>query len=350
MKKELDSIHCDFSKIDGLERPLNCVFANRHDGKTTNFLMKKTWRRFRGQGSATTLLFRQVNDCNEGSMRYYETLMDPFLDEPLDLAIKPLGPCLVGLSKKKPIFYGVPLGMKEASLKKTAFANSPLMLFDEMEINPANGERYLQNEAGRFKSLFGTMRKVNPDLRFYALSNPYSAYNPILMDWGVDTRKLRLGTLQKGKNWAVWFKEMDPRLIERIRKEDPLFDERSEYGRWAYGGEFANDANNHVAPMGAGYRLSQVFVFEGQRFGAYELADPFVDEGEPYFYFKKERDLSKRRTAFAFDFGDLIRGSVLFTRSDRDAMARIKRSIRAQDFACDSIETENAFKTIYDCL
>ncbi len=346
---QLDDIHCDFSAIDGLERPFNCVIAGRHDGKTTTFLMKKSWPNFR-KGKMTMLLFRQVNTVNEYTIRYYESLMQPFLDVPLNLKLaKGENGVAVAMHGKKPLFACVPLAMKTQSLKQTLFENCPLMVFDEYEIDPRKGEKYLPHEYDAFETLFGTMSKLNPDLRFYALTNPYSAYNPLFMRWGVNTRALKVDSMQKGKEWAVWFKSLNPKLVEKLKAKDPLFDEKSEYGRWAYGGSFANDRNNHVDIMRGGYRLSQRFVFDGQRFAAYEVTD-FLNESLPSFYFKKDKDRGERRSAYAFEFADMASNTLLYTRDDRNLLTRMKRAMKVQDYACDSIETENVFQAIYDVI
>ncbi len=349
-KKKLDDMHCDFSAIDGLERTFNFVLAGRHDGKTTTFLMRKAWPAFLKEGMATVLLFRQINTVNEYTIRYYETLMNPFLDEPLNLkCYGEKSGVMTAMKDKKPFLYAVPLAMKEQQLKQTCFPNVKYIVFDELEINPQKNERYLPSEYQSFETLFGTMSKVNDRLRFYALSNPYSAYNPYFMAWGVNTRALRIGTMQKGKNWAVWFKELNPKLIAWLKEKDPLFDEKSEYGRWAYGGCFANDRNNHVAPMRGGYRLIQRFIFEGQRFGAYELSE-WDNDSLPTYYLKKDKDRGERRTAMAFDFSDMVANTILFTKQDRDSLTRLKRAMKCQDYACDTIETENAFQLIYEVI
>ena len=181
-------------------------------------------------------------------------------------------------------------------------------------------------------------------------SNPYSAYNPLFSGWGVKTSALRIGTMQKGKNWAVWFKRIHPDLLAKIRETDPFFDEDSAYSRWAFSGSFANDRNSHVMPtMPGGYRLAIRFVFEGQRYSAFESTD-YEDEERPLYYVKKGADDGKRRVTYAFDFADLVTNAVLATKDDRDRFHNLKRAMKGQDVAFDSIETEEAFKMIYDYL
>lgn len=347
--KELDNIHCDFSAIDGLEKEFNAILSIRHDGKTTSFLMKKAWPAWR-KGKATALLFRQVNDVNEYSIRYYLNLMKEFIDRPLNVEMRGIGGVGAVLLDKRPLFYCIPLGAKEATLKKTSFPDVAYEYFDEYEINPINKEKYLPNEYGRFQTMHSTMLKLSPDIKFYMTSNPYSAYNPLFSGWGVKTSALRLGTMQKGKNWAVWFKRIHPDLLAKIRESDPFFDEDSAYSRWAFSGSFANDRNSHVMPtMPGGYRLAIRFVFEGQRYSAFESTD-YEDEERPLYYVKKGADDGKRRVTYAFDFADLVTNAVLATKDDRDRFHNLKRAMKGQDVAFDSIETEEAFKMIYDYL
>ena len=347
--KELDDIHCDFSSIDGREKSLNFILSPRHDGKTTTFLMKKAWPAFR-KGKSTALWLRQVNDVNEFTVRYYTGLMSEFFPKPLDFDMKGIGGVAAVLVEKRPLFYCIPLAMKEASLKKTAFPDVAFSFFDEYEINPLNKESYLGNEYGRFQTLFDTMRKLSPAMKFYATSNPYSAYNPLFQGWGVKTSVLKIDTMQSGKNWAVWFKSLNPKLIEKIKAENPFFDEKDLYGRWAFSGNFANDMNSHVmASMPSGYRLALRFAFEGQKFSCFESTD-YLDESKPLFYIKKNADSSLRRTTYAFDFADLVNNSALASKEDRDRFHNLKRAMKNQDAAFDSIESEEAFKMIYDYL
>lgn len=347
--KKLDGIHCDYSSIDGREKEFNAVISTRHDGKTTSFLMRKTLPAFR-KGKATALLFRQVNDVNEFTIRYFTGLMSPFLAKPMNVEMKGIGGVACALWEKRPLFYCIPLGMKEASLKKTSFPDVAFEYFDEYEINPKNKENYLPNEYGRFQTLHSTMLKMSPGLKFYATMNPYSAFNPLFKGWGVKTSALKMGTMQTGKNWAVWFKRLNPDLIAEIKATDPFFSEDSFYSRWAFSGEFVNDAHNHVlTPMPNGYRLSLRFVFEGQRYSAFESTD-YLDESKPLFYVRKEADTSKKRVTYAFDFGDLVSNTAIATKEDRERFSGLKKAIKNQDCGFDSIESEQAFQMIFNYL
>lgn len=350
--KKLDSIHIDFSPIDGREKALNAVMCSRHDGKTTTFLVKKFWPAWKKGGCPLVLLFRNVNDVKPATVEYYANLLNEFLEEPVKLKYSEAqfrNGTATAYVDKKPFFHLVALNQKETSLKKIAFPNVKYVLFDELEVNPKSGEKYLKNEYGKFQAYFDTQLKITPKAKFYGLTNPYSLVNPYFRAWGVDTRNLKLDTIQTGANWAVWYKRLNPLLAERIKAEDPLFSEEGEYSKMAFLGLPANDLNNHVEPMRGAYRLHLLFVHDGVKYGVYKTAEP-LDYARPYYYVKEEKDHSERRMSFAFSFDDLIENSLIASKRDRDDFAHFKMAMRKQDVAFDKIETESAFQTIFDYL
>ena len=348
MAEKLDNLHCDFSSIDGLEKDLNVVITARDDGKTTNFLMKKFWEDWKRTKSPLILIFRNIVDIKKESLQYYANLMNKFLDDKIELEVSQED-CKSGIGtaywKKERFFHFVALSVKEATLKKTAFPDAHFILFDELEINPKNKEKYLKNEYGRFCAFFGTQMKLSK-CKFYGLTNPYSRVNPFFLGFGADTSKIELGKILKGKTWAIWYKKMNPLLLEKIKEKNPLYNEESEYRFMALDGEMILDNMSHVAPMRGKYRLETSFVYNGERFGAYRSID-YDNEEIPLYYIKKEKDFSKRRLSYAFSFEDLISGSVIADKREIASFAHIKQAMRNQDVDFDSIETEQCFNEIY---
>ena len=346
--KKLDDIHIDFSPIDGREKPINIIMTPRHDGKTTGFLMRKHWVAWKKSESPLVLLFRNMADIMPSSIDYYVNLMNEFMEKKIKLTYSAAN-CGKGIVtcflNKKPFFHCVPLSMKEATLKKTAFPNVKYVLFDELEINPENHEKYLQNEWHKFQAYFDTQRKIS-DAKFYGLTNPYSYFNPYFSGLGVDTNKLKPGAMLVGPNYAVWLKVLHPDLLALIRKTDPLYSDEGDYAKMAFAGLPSNDANNHVRKMATGYHLDMLFSFNKKKYGLYVLND-LKDMINPYYYIKEERDNSKRRGIYAFEFEDLVNNSSLASVGDKSKFAHLKQAMRNQDVAFENIEAEYNFREIY---
>ena len=240
------------------------------------------------------------------------------------------------------------LSKKEATLKKTAFPGVRYVLFDEYEINPKNGEQYLRNEWSKFQAYFDTQRKIS-DARAYFLTNPYSRANPLHRGLGIDPSRIKPGEMVVGPNYAVWFKKMNPLLVEKLKKENPLFDEKGAYGKWAFSGDFAQDDLSQVMPMGPGYSLSGEIVYFGERFGVYRLSDLARLGTQPYYFFRKEKDRGNSRRSFAFDFDDLVVNSTLYDRKSR-IFSGLKGAGAMREVGFDSLDSLVAFREIYDYL
>lgn len=353
--KKWDDIHIDYSPIDGRDKPINEIIAARHEGKTATFMGRKVFPLWKKTGSPVVLLFRNAVDVTPSSIQFYCDLFNPFVPESEQVhLIVPEAKCQDGIvsckdkRSGKVFCHAVALAKKEATLKKTAFPGVRYVLFDEYEINPKNGESYLKNEWSKFQAYFDTQRKIS-DARAYFLTNPYSRANPLHRGLGIDSSRVKPGEMVVGSNYAVWFKKMDPRLVEKLKKENPLFDENGAYGSWAFSGDFAQDDLSQIMPMGPGYALSGEIVYFGERFGVYKLQDLARLGAQPYYFFKKEKDRGNARRSFAFDFDDLVVNSTLYDKKSR-VFAGLKGAGAMREVGFDSVESMAAFREIFDYL
>lgn len=353
--KNWDEIHLDYSPIDGRDKAINEIIAARHEGKTTVFMGRKAYPLWKKTGAPVVLLFRNIADIKPSAIQFYCDLFNPFLPEDERIFLKiPESRCKDGVvpctdARSGKIFcYALALSQKEATLKKTAFPGVRYILFDEYEINPKNGERYLPNEWSKFQAYFDTQRKIT-DARAYFLTNPYSRANPLHRGLGIDSSKIKPGAMLAGTNYAVWFKKMNPLLVEKLKKENPLFDEKGAYGKWAFSGEFAQDDLSQVGNMGPGYALTGEIVYFGDRYGVYRISDLARIGEQPYYFFRKEKDRGNARRSFAFDFDDLVVNSTLYDRKSR-IFAGLKSAGALREVGFDSIDSLAAFREIYDYL
>lgn len=354
MKEKLDNIHIDFSTIDGADKDLNFVIASRHIGKTTTFLVRKSYPAWKNRGRSTILLFRMIADISQFAIDYYLNLMNKYLDKPLTAKISDAA-CSKGIvpvipeGYERPIFWAVALSCGVTRLKKTAIPDAEFMLFDELEIDPRNKEKYLKNEFQKFQALYDTQLKFSK-CKFYGLTNPYSVVNPYFRGLGIETKKIVPTAFLKGSNWALWYPRLSKELASKLKAENPLYKEDDEYTQMAFDGEMVNDLNNHVEPMRGSYSLQVLFRFEGEQFGVY-MINPFdPDETKPTFYIKKDNTRSRRRDIYAFEFEDMICGTSLVSNREKNRLAHLKQAIRSQDFAVDDMITEHALQSIFNYL
>ena len=57
---DFDDIHCDFSRIDGTERPMLSLACSRDDGKTTGFLIRKALHAYAATALSQALLTKRM--------------------------------------------------------------------------------------------------------------------------------------------------------------------------------------------------------------------------------------------------------------------------------------------------
>lgn len=82
----------------------------------------------------------------------------------------------------KPFCRFIALSNPKGRIKSLHYDDPYAIFFDEFIVDNRNGEKYLADEANRFKELYNTFNrfavKHGHRLKCYFCGNPYSVYNP----------------------------------------------------------------------------------------------------------------------------------------------------------------------------
>lgn len=349
---KLDSIHYDFSRIDGYNKPFNFVVSEREDGKSTAFHISKAYKAFKETKRPTIVVRRMGVDITDSYINSLESILNKFNDSPLRFSYlrgsKKDG--VVDVKVGQDVIYRVVALSAPLSRSKSLFLANPIyILFDEFICNTRAGEKYLPDEAFRFKEMYTTYnREGETTIKCYFLGNPYSLYSPFFVDLGIDPKAFAKGGVISGANWAAEFHELNPELKEAILRKNPLYQFENAYTRYALKGEAINDSNIRIEPkIPSNYRLCFFFYIDGKYLALYE--NNAFDFDNQFFVGYADK-AGKRRDIYCFDFKDLIDRSALFSYEDRAKLDRFRRAVRTRAVAYESLECDYLVEEIYSSL
>lgn len=222
---------------------------------------------------------------------------------------------------------------------------------DEYICNPRLQEKYVKGEALKIKELYNTLQRFayKPrGLKMYFCGNPYSKYNPLMVDLGVDTNKMKQGARIVGGNYIVECYDMKPELREMILKNNPLYEFDDVYREYAFNGQYINDTHIRVEQMPNHYYLKFVFNMGGTYLGIFKN-DYVVDMTDKY-YVKKIKFSDVRKSSYCFDFDDLVSGSILMSGEERQLFSHFKSAVRNRTIAFESVDCYYLIEEIYKQL
>lgn len=357
---KLDDLHIDYSKIDGYNKPFNFIVSPREDGKTTNFLCKKskkaffTWKR-------PTILFRRYSaDITDVYIQSLEDILNKFKDDNesnikllYNKGTKKEGVVDVRIKIDKEeflIFRIIALNNPISRIKSLFIKNAKYMFFDEFICNARLGEKYLTGEAVKFKECFTTFNRECEDLKAYFVGNPYSLYNPYFVEFGVDPTKMIKGEIITGNNWAAWRHILNPLLVEKIKAHNPLYTfEKDAYSKYAVEGDAINDLNvNLVSILPQNFSLKWIFKFNEKYIGIYK-SNQYL-ENDIIYWAGYIQNFSKTRNIFVFDFKDLESRGILVSRDDKNNFAHLRMAIRNRACGVQSLEINYILEEVYNVI
>lgn len=354
-----DNVHIDLSPIRGHQRQFNAVISPREDGKSAQgfyYLWYKDWKAT-GQGVLIRLVRQAVEITGAMIEKDFKINLNKFLPE--DQWVKPTfkqtdaetGICPVyDSTTKKQIALYVALSIKVKRLKDIGVENPAVIIMDEFIINPQFDEAYLKGEAIKFKEFYNTIRRENPKIQAWFFGNPYSLYNPYLVDWGVDVWKLKKNEIYapKGLPFAVWYKELNPLLKEKLLDENPLYKFDKDYIAYALEGNAVNDANIHLNKnLPNDFYLDFVLAREdGKKFGVYK--SKFISDYS--YYVKKIGEMGSRRFAYTFSVDAICDKHLLVDNEVRWVFRRFKQAMSINDVEWEDLECYYFVKEIYKLL
>lgn len=365
--KGLDNIHYNTTKIDGPQKPFRCAISEREAGKSTRWLQFYDYNYMNDR--TILVLRRQIADVTETYVNDIENIINKFSYVPVKLIFKK-GDLTNGIidvyvaeyekigdnikyHNKRLFFRVVGMSNPMSRIKSLMLPYIKYMLFDEFICNLRLGEKYLKEEAFKFKEIYNTFQRECPDgLICYFFGNPYSLYNPYFEWWGVDTRKIRPGAYLNGKNYTIECYQLLPELKELILKRNPLYQFDDSYRKYAFDGIAINDANILICDKPNWTKLRFVFKIENEYIGIYTINGPQPDN-RPYLHFFCEKIAWKpdyRRTALCFDLSDSQQNTVMFMPYQKAYTQQLKQSMALNKVGFKDVATSYLMEYLFNKL
>lgn len=351
--KARDNVHYNFRALDGYNKFWNFVISPRNDGKSTEFLLMKAYKKFYEEGKCSIFFRRNLCDLTDAYMESQQDIINKFLKDEYRIKISYKSSskgdgCIDAKINDKVFIRFIGLNQRTTKLKSLFLSDLAYCFMDEFIVNVRTGEKYLPGEAFKMKEVCNTFWREAHDLKIYFCGNPYSLYNPYFSELGIQAFKLKKGTLTSGVNWVVDRHELSEELKSWLKEHNPLYNSQDEYTQYALEGDAINDANiivNRNQP--AHYKLAFVFRVDGKYIGVYRNDN--LDD-EMIFWVGYIDEVGARRTAYCFDFKDLINRSVLYDKDDKRKMYYLAYAIRNRKVAFESIECDYMVEEIYKCI
>lgn len=164
----------------------------------------------------------------------------------------------------RPFCRFLAMSCPKSRIKSLRYDDPAYMIMDEFIVDNRHGEKYLLDEANRFKEIYNTFLRFatrhGHKLKCYFCGNPYSVYNPYYVWLGVDLSKIKPGAFFVGQNYAIECYQLTDELRAFILAHNPLYQFDDSYTRYAFGGQAVNDAQFKIVPKQPdGYRLRYIF-------------------------------------------------------------------------------------------
>lgn len=357
---KIDNIHFSCSCLDGFQKPFNCAFSVREDGKTASFDYGKAIKKLQKYHATPTYFLRQVNEVSEYFVSSLEGRWNKWLLKPIRLYYRKKdldnGLAMLYLDKqhKCPACNVVSLAKPLDILKKFFIERPGDFLLDEFILDMRNGSRYCKKEVFKVKEVYTTFYREWPNAgvprpRFYAFGNPYTLYNPYFAELNIDTSKIKeQGNVQIRDNWVVMHHKVSPELLEFLRKTNPLYSVEDEYAKYANGGIAINDMNVRIMEKCPNdFTLDFCFYANGKCFGVFLNNRNFDNLS---YWIGELKDQGKRRTIYSLNFGDLIEGSALISYSDKILLGNLKDAIAKRAVGYQTLEANYLIEEVYKIL
>ena len=348
-----DDLHFDGREIDGYNKRFNFIACCRDAGKST-FLWKKVYNAFRNEGRPSIIIRRRTADITPQYIEDTAGILEKFTGKYFDLEYtkQDIKQGMVDVGIGGDLFCRViSLSAPMMRLKSMMIKNTKYMMTDEFIVNVRIGEKYLEDEAMRFKELFTTYNREPKDIKCYWFGNPYSLYNPYFGWLNVPTNKLYPGSLFAGDKYVVQCYQLKPELQAKLLKENPLYEFDAEYKDYAFDGRAIQDANIRIIEnQPRGFGLDFVFKLHGKYLGVYH---GFNQELELFYWTQliDPKEISLRRDIVVFDFGEMVNRSVLNSSiNGKKKYYFLKQAIERRQIAFSNISASYMMEEIYQQL
>ena len=352
---ERDNLHYNFRNIDGYNKPINIVISAREAAKSTSANLDKIYFPFKKTGAPALYLVRNSVEINEALITSIEdNILNKFTDDNVKLTFSKSsfrdGVTDIKINDK--IYMRIlSLSIPARRLKQALLKDVSVVIFDEFIVDTRKGEKYLKGESSKLAEVYTTYKRERLDkgkpLKIYFLGNPYSLYNPVFVWLGIKPSKLQLGQFYVGKNFVVEWYKLNQELKDKILQDNPLYEFDEDYRSFAFDGKPINDDNIKLGTLPSNYHLRFVFKNEGKYIGIFQN-NYWEDHQDIYFCKLMSREeVSKRRVAYCFDFGDMMEGCSLLSRDEKSRFNKFKIAMRKRLVAFESIDCYYLIEEIY---
>lgn len=358
MKATFDNeIYFNWRNIDGYNKDINIAISPREPGKTTSFWITKAYPAWKKEKRPVVYLVRYANEIsNELIDSIFDGVINKFKEDEKPIYKQNfkdgiLDVFLLDNKEKYLAIRVISLNCKLRKLKQQVVPNIKYMFMDEYIINPKAQEDYLKSEAMKIKELYTTLKRGSPDgrLRFYVAGNPYSLYNPLFLDLGVDTSKLKRGETYSKDNYVIEWATLHPKLREKLLKENPFYQFDENYSNYALDGMAINDISIPVGDLPPNYQLKYLFKIAEKFIGIYKENGNF-DINDFRFFAKEEKIISKYRSVYVIDLEEMITNSILISSEERYYMNRLKEAIAKRNVLFESINVYYLMMEVFKAL
>lgn len=348
-----DNLHYDGNNLDSLDKPFNFIISERELGKTTWFWVKKAYRAFVTKGRTTLVIRRRIADITDSYIDDIAEVINKFQEEKVEFKYKH-GTVSSGIVdiyiNDKRFIRVVGLSMPKNRIKSLILRDLKYIVYDEFIADTRGGEKYLDDEAFRFKEIYNTFQRESPDLKAYFLGNPYSMYNPYFVWIGVNTQELKPGVIVKGTQWAVECGVLSDELRQVILERNPLYKFDDGYKKYAFFGQAINDSNIQLLDKcPENFKLRHVIRINNKYLYVYSaISDTgYCDWNCTMWACVRDTYDGKNRTVFCFDFKELVAGTILMSKDDKKRFEYFRLCERFRRIKFETIEASYLTEEIY---
>ena len=354
-----DNLHYSFREIDGYNKDIEAVISARELGKTTQAWLDKIYFPWKKDKLPWIHMSRNnVDFAEEYLLTIQDQYINPFLPDEEKIKFE-FTKCKAGVASVFDVkingeifFRCVSLSAKMRTIKNNLLPHAKGAFMEEFIINPKFQESYLKNEFEKIEEAYTTWKRAafleGRRFKMLFIGNPYSLYNPLFVGLKVDITKLKRGSFYVGEDFVIHWATLNPILKEQLLRQNPFAKLDEDYGNYALDGYATNDNHIRVAKRPDRFTLHLIVRFDDKFIGFYK--NNYVEDLADIYHCEVVKDFSKDRRVFVFDFSDMIRGTQLFTRDDKDKFYRFRMAVGRNLVTYSSAEVYYKVTEIYKYL
>ena len=351
---ERDNFHFSWRPINGYNKPFNFVMSPREPGKTSMMWLEQIYLPFKKDHRPWIYFVRQSVEITDALINsIFDTIIRKFTDDVFQVEYKS-GSFKDGIvdvfirypEKESLLFFRiVSLSIQLRRIKLAVLKNIKGVFMDEYIIDPRTDEKYQPNEAFKIKEAYTTWRReCDGILKMFFAANPYSLYNPLFLDWRVNTAKLKKGEFYVGDTFVIQWATLTKELRAHLLEVNPLYQFDEDYNQYALEGTAINDAHINIDSLKPNFYLQFSFRFENKYIGIWKNS---IITDDLKYHVTFLNSISAKRTTYVIDFEDMIERTQLIGVDERSKLSHFKNAFRRNLVYFNSIELYYILIEIY---